>query len=59
VNVYGQLVREPPRHRMPEERGPESKRPSTEVTLWQDPTRLEATFHVTVSPGWTLTVTGA
>jgi hypothetical protein len=44
--------------RMPPARLPESKSPSSEETLWQEPMMVDGTFHRTVSPGWIVTDAG-
>ena len=40
---------------MPAESVPESKRPSSELTLWQEPTTEAGTLQVTVSLTWIVT----
>jgi hypothetical protein len=55
VKVWGQVWAPPPRQRRPAARVPESKSPSSELTLWQDPTTVDGTFQETVSLTWIVT----
>jgi len=54
VKVFDQLWAPPPRRRRRAESVPESKRPSAELTLWQEPTTVDGTFHVPVLLAWTV-----
>jgi hypothetical protein len=58
VKVFDQLWAPPPRQRRPAESIPESKRPSSELTLWQEPTTPDGTLQVTVSLTWIVTEDG-
>jgi hypothetical protein len=58
VKVFDQLWAPPPRQRRPAESVPESKRPSSELTLWQEPTTEGGTLQVTVSFTWIVTDDG-
>jgi hypothetical protein len=58
VKVCDQLWAPPLRQRRPADRGPESKSPPSELTLWQEPTTEDGTFQVTVSLTWIVTEGG-